>query len=441
MSHNFLAIFIALIYLSACDTHTEHEATGDDIHQHTQEHDHEVGDHDHEHGDQKGVHEEQHNHESDAHQDDQDHDHENTAHDEESHQVRMNHDEPSTQNHEEGGHDHTQEIHQYQVQKILPRPFYEILHVSGRIMPSQKGQSMLAARHSGLVVFDNYRLIEGQKVSKGQKLFLISAKGLTHNNLETKYNEVKNEYEKALQDYERARNLLKNQIISQSEYQERKVDYQNIKSRYEIIKKNYVKGGQPVYASSDGFISQLYVKEGEYVDIGSPLAAIVEDKRLVVKAEVPQDLISELSYVTAASFSPAYSEKTFFTDSLNGQLLSVGRSTGASVYTPVFFEIDYQPELLPGAFADIYLHAHDVNDAVVIPQTAVLEELNRYYVYLWTGHEFKKQYIEISGTNGKMVSVASGLSPEDQVATKDVYRIRLSQMSGAMPEHAHNHAH
>ncbi len=426
MSRNLLAIIIALIYLGACDAHHEHKASGEDTHQHTQEQYHEAEDHEHEHGDQKSASEEaQHNHEAHEHGDDHEH----------------SDDDLEATTDQEETHDHAKEIHQYGVQEIVPKPFYNVLHVSGRIMPSQKGQSMLAARHAGLVVFDNYRLVEGQKVKKGQKLFLISARGLTHNNLETTYKEVKNEYEKALKDYERAKKLLENQIISQSEYQTRKVAYQNIKSRFEILKKNYVKGGQPVYASSDGFISQLYVKEGEYVEIGKPLATIVEDKRLVIKAEVPQDLISELSYVTAASFSPAYNDKVFFTDSLNGQLLSVGRSTGASVYTPVFFEIDYHPELLPGAFADVYLHAHPVNEALVIPKSAILEELNRYYVYIWNGHEFEKQYISISGTNGKMVSIASGLMPNQKVATKDVYRIRLSHMSGAMPEQAHSHAH
>jgi len=340
----------------------------------------------------------------------------------------------------EAQHDHAEaEVHQ--VTEIHPQNFYDILHVSGKIMPSQKGQSMLAARHAGLVVFDNYRLIEGQKVRKGQKLFLISAKGLTHNNLETKYIEVKNEFERVRQDFERAQKLLKNQIISKSEFQQRKVDYENIKSRFNNIKRNYVKGGQPVYASSDGFISQLYVKEGEYVDIGSPLAAIVEDKRLVIKAEVPQDLVSELSFIKSASFSPAYNEQVFFTDSLNGQLLSIGRSTGESVYTPVFFEIDYQPDLLPGAFVDVFLHARNIDNALVVPQTAILEELNRYYIYKWTGHEFEKHYIKIAGTNGQKVRISRGLSAHDKVATKDVYQIRLSKMSGAMPEHAHNHAH
>lgn len=421
-----LNLIVTIFFICSC--HSDHRTHDDHDHD---DHQHEQHEHDHtNHDDHQNTqdHEEEGNHQHDGHEHESDQTH--------THGAQHEDDSEATEHESALG-----EIQQHAVQEVAPKPFHDILHVSGRIMPSQKGQSMLAARHAGLVVFDNYRLIEGQRVKKGQKLFLISAKGLTHNNLETKYIEVKNEFEKARQDYERAQKLLDNQIISKSEYQERKVKYENIKNRFNNIKKNYVKGGQPVYASTDGFISNLYVKEGEYVEIGSPLAAIVEDKRLVIKAEVPQDLISELPYVTSASFSPAYNEAVYFTDSLNGQLLSVGRSTSESVYTPVFFEIDYQPQLIPGAYADIFLHAHGVENAIVIPESAILEELNRYYIYKWAGHEFTKQYIRIAGRNGVHARVAEGLKPHDRIATRDVYRIRLSQMSGAMPEHAHNHAH
>lgn len=412
----YIAIILAF-YLFGCDNQTSNNA------------------HNHDHSTE--VHEESGAHTDHEHDHDSNHDHNQQVHNHLDHDHGE--DEIGELAHDE--HQDEEEIIDYEIHEISPQEFYEILHVSGRIMPSQKGQSMLSARHSGLVVFDNDRLIEGQKVRKGQKLFLISAKGLTHNNLETKFVEVKNTYEKTLQDFERAKKLLENQIISKSEYQDKEVEYENIKSRFENIKRNYVKGGQPVYASSDGFIANLYVREGEYVEIGAPLAAIVEDKRLVVKAEVPQDLLPELSYITSASFSPAYSDHVYFTDSLDGQLLSVGRSTGSSVYTPVFFEINYKPELLPGAFSDVYLHGKTLKSAIVIPESALLEELNRYYVYKFEHGDFEKQYVIKAGTNGDKVRIITGLKSGDRIATNEVFRIRLSKMSGNMPTHAHNHAH
>ncbi|PLX21970.1 MAG: hypothetical protein C0599_07195 [Salinivirgaceae bacterium] len=429
MNRLFIAILMAF-YLFGCNQKASREN-----HDHGNENDHNTEMHE-----QNSEYE--HDHENEAEHDD--HDHSSDEHDHNSEDLSAhNHDEHSHESDDE--HDHENEtadgVVNYKITEVHTHPFYDILHVSGRIMPSQKGQSMVSARHGGLVVFDNDRLIEGQKVRKGQKLFLISAKGLTHNNLETKFAEVKNTYEKTLQDYQRAQKLLANQIISQSEYQDKLVEYENMKSRFENIKRNYVKGGQPVYASSDGFIANLYVKEGEYVEIGAPLAAIVEDKRLVIKAEVPQDMISQLSYITSASFSPSYSQKVYFTDSLAGQLLSVGRSAGNSVYTPVFFEINYQPELLPGAFADVYLHGKTLKNALTIPKSALLEELNRYYVYKFEHGDFEKQYVNIAGTDGKEVRINSGLKVGDRVATNEVFRIRLTKMSGAMPAHAHNHAH
>ena len=66
---------------------------------------------------------------------------------------------------------------------------------------------------------------------------------------------------------------------------------------------------------------------------------------------------------------------TYRLEDLNGRLLSYERTSGnSSLYIPVTFELDNRGDLLPGAFAEIFLLGEERNGVISLPVSALTEE-------------------------------------------------------------------
>ena len=93
----------------------------------------------------------------------------------------------------------------------------------------------------------------------------------------------------------------------------------------------------------------------------------------------------------------------------------------------------------PVIVTDSSLKTAAAAEAIAIPKTALLEEFGSHYVFVDNHDGWEKRYVKIDGTDGKLVRIIDGLRAGEHVATKNVSRIKLSQMSGHLPEHAHVH--
>jgi multidrug efflux pump subunit AcrA (membrane-fusion protein) len=106
----------------------------------------------------------------------------------------------------------------------------------------------------------------------------------------------------------------------------------------------------------------------------------------------------------------------------------------------VHFQIDSKPDMLPGSFAEVFLKTIPINDALVIPVSALVEEQGIYYVYVQTeGESFQKKELKLGANDGQKVQVLSGVAEGERVVIKGGYQIKLSQASGALPAHGHEH--
>jgi multidrug efflux pump subunit AcrA (membrane-fusion protein) len=96
--------------------------------------------------------------------------------------------------------------------------------------------------------------------------------------------------------------------------------------------------------------------------------------------------------------------------------------------------------MLAGSFAEVYLKTTLINDALVIPVSALIEEQGIFYVYVQTeGESFQKRELKLGANDGQKVQVLSGVNAGERVVTKGGYQIKLSQASGTLPTHGHEH--
>ena len=325
--------------------------------------------------------------------------------------------------------------------EVKKQDFTEIIKTTGQILPAQGDEVIITAKSGGVITFGNNKKLIGSAVNSGKTLFTISGKGIIEGNLDVKFTLAKTNYEKAKIDFERANELVKDNIISQKDFHERQLKYQNAKTTFSTIANSYTTGGQKVKSPINGYIKNILVSEGQYVEVGQAIASVSQNRKLILKAEVSQKYFSKLNSISSANFKMPYDDKVYSTDSLNGKLISYGKNTNNNAYyIPVNFEIDNRGEIIPGSFIEIFLKTNLIKDALVIPYTALIEEQGTFYAYVQTsGEGFQKRELKLGVNDGIYVQILSGINENDRVVTKGAYQIKLATMSGIIPAHGHEH--
>lgn len=324
--------------------------------------------------------------------------------------------------------------------EVKKQTFYDITKTSGQILAAPGDEVIVSAKSSGIVIFTGTNSIVGSAVSKGSSLFIISGEGLTEGNINAKFKEAKSNFEKATADYERAKELIDDKIISQKEFLEIQNRYETTESNYNSLAQNYTGRGTKITAPISGFLKNLYVSEGQFVQIGDPIASVSQNKKIVLHADVSQNYYSKLAAIHSANFV-TLDHHVYNTADLNGRVLAYGKSTNdQNPFIPITFEIDNLGEILPGSFVEIYLKSNPIPDALVIPLSALLEEQGHYYVYVQLGGEnFTKREVKLGSNDGINVQVLSGIEEGERIVTKGAYNIKLSVASGTLPAHGHEH--
>ncbi len=329
----------------------------------------------------------------------------------------------------------------FETQSVKRSDYQEIIKTTGKILPAQGDEYMITASHGGIVVFRKNNIFSGNKVRKGELLFNISASGLVDDNIKEQYLQALAKYEKSKANYIRNKFLIQDKLITESEFLESKYEFKVDSNAFQVILKNYSEGGGEVRAAANGFIQQVYVSEGEFVEQGQLLASISSNQNLIIEADVPQRYFHKLGFITSANIETPYDNKIYDIDNLNGKLVSYGRNTDPSgLFTPVYFQIKNPGKLIPGSFIEVYLKAKPVRDILVIPRSALIEEFGNYYVFIQTGGEsYAKSEVAIGNDDGIHVMIREGLHEDDRVVTKGAYRIKLASMSSDLPSHGHVH--
>lgn len=324
---------------------------------------------------------------------------------------------------------------------LVKTSFTNVIKTSGQILSAPGDEIVVTAKASGIVLFSGNKTIIGSEVQSGTKLFTITAGELAEGNIDAKYTEAKSNFEKAKADYDRASELVKDKIVSQKEFQHAKQEFEISQFLFNSISKNYSTNGQSVSANRNGFVKNIFVLEGQFVQAGTPLATISQNKKLILQANVSQKYFNNLPSITSANFKTNENENVFSTAQFNGKIISYGKSaTINSPFIPITFEIDNTGNLVPGSVVEVYLKSVPIPNVLVIPVSALLEEMGNFFVYVQTeGESFQKREVRIGASDGLNVQLFSGVMEGERVVTKGAFQIKLSTASGTLPAHGHEH--
>ena len=329
----------------------------------------------------------------------------------------------------------------FRVQPAERKDIYEVINTSGQIMAAPGEEVVINARTNGNVTFAGTNVVTGQSVEPGERLFSIQANGFTENNVGTRLTLARAEFERAQADYERAQALVEDQIISRKNFQEAQASYEIAQANYNNLAQNYGSKGQSIQAPIRGFIKNILIEEGAFVNIGAPLATIAQDQKLMIKGEVSQQYFPVLPQLHSANFKTAYQDQVFALEDFNGRLLSYGKSTGGDAhYLPVYFELDNRGNLLSGSFLELYLKTRPLENMLVVPRSALMEDYGTFYVYEQiSGESFAKRELTLGVDDGEQVQVLAGIPVGAMIVTQGAYQIKMAAMSSSVPAHGHQH--
>ena len=371
---------------------------------------------------------------------------EKAAHDEHGHDHDMHHEEEEAHAHGHEAHGAGEVVFKkqdaeaigLQTRTMQPGVFSEVIKTSGQIQAAQGTETVLVATVPGVVTLGDTRFVDGTFVRRGQPVLTLASNALSDGDVAIR---VKNAYLTAKREFERMEQLVGDKIVSQKDYEQARLAYENAKVAYDAINGKQSVRGVAVTAPMNGFLKNILVKEGDYVTVGQPLATISQNSRLVLRADVSEKNYARLPMIRSAHFKTPYDDKVYKLDELGGRLLSYGKSSGNnSFYIPVLFEFDNKGAVIAGSYVEVYLLGKPMEQVLSVPVSALVEEQGLYCVYLRLDEDcYKKQYVTLGADNGEAVQILSGLKAGDEVVTKGAYQIKLASASNAIPAHTHHH--
>lgn len=330
----------------------------------------------------------------------------------------------------------------FATEKPMVEPFGQIIKTVAKVQPAQGDEVVVTAKTNGVVSLLETGLQEGRNVADGQILLTISGSGLAENSWNVRYAEAKNNYEKAKADYERMIELAKDKIVPERELVAAQTEFENAKALFDNMNTNFNAKGQRVLSPISGYTKQLFVQNGQYVEVGQPIIAISQNRSLQLTADVQQKFASALGAISSASIRTLNSSKTYTLKELNGKVLSYGRSVNPDNYlVPVTLQIDNRGEILPGSFVELYLKVLSNSVALTVPNTSLLEEQGSFFVFVQLSPElFEKRVVQTGATDGTKTEILKGIDKNDRIVAKGAMLVKLAQASAALDPHS-GHVH
>ena len=287
--------------------------------------------------------------------------------------------------------------------------FAHYLEISGAV--KSRKNVLISAENMGNVQHIYFK--EGAEVKKGQLVITLDAV-LYKRTLD----QLKTEYALANTMYEKQSNLWKQNIGTEIQYLEAKNRKESLENQIANVKTQISKSN--VRAPFAGTIEEVFVKEGEMAQMGSPMVRIVNHKDTYVKAELSESYINRFK-----KGAPVEIEFPSLDQKINSRINSVGQVINEMNRT---FSIEaYLPKtkfaVKPNLLAILKLKDFEQRNAVVIPSKLIQRDNQGEFVFvvkekdneqlsqkvhIKRGRTYKSKTMIISGLQGDELLVNEG---------------------------------
>jgi Cu(I)/Ag(I) efflux system membrane fusion protein len=190
------------------------------------------------------------------------------------------------------------------------------------------------------------------------------------------------------------------------------------------------------YAQTEGYVTEVLVKEGEYVEVGTSFIKLTSLNQVWVDAQVYSNEIEKISGSNSFQvFSETYPDEVY-----TGRLVFSNPSVedGRKVQLLRLKIDNAKSKLIPGMM--VYVSPKQNSKPVLaVPKSALLLEKMKTVWVLAHDNTFEQRMVETGAENKFWVEILSGLKEGETVVTEGAYLISSEFIlkSGAGQRHEH----
>lgn len=184
--------------------------------------------------------------------------------------------------------------------------------------------------------------------------------------------------------------------------------------------------------------------------VGENLAAdrvvftVLDASGVLLEAKVPETATRRLAAAKPTTLELPGERGRFVpvTGAGGGRLVFTGLQVDPATRTvPVVYAFPNPAGALRiGEAVTLHIETERVENAVAVPDAALVEEAGRFIVFVQLGGEtFDKRDVTLGIRDGNWVQVLDGLKAGERVVTKGAMVIRLASVSASVPTHGHAH--
>lgn len=263
---------------------------------------------------------------------------------------------------------------------------------------------------------------EGQHVKKGQLLFQILPVIY-----EAELQKAKAEYDYTLIEYQNTKKLADSNIVSSNELALVKAKLDKVKAELDLAKAQL--GFTEIRAAFDGIVGLFRVRAGSLLDEGDLLSTLSDNSKMWVYFNVPE--AEYLSYMQAKSITGK--DQEVLLQMANGQMFDqkgiietieadFNNQTGNIAFRATFSNA--QGLLRHGETGNILMPT-PLKNALIIPQKATFEVLDKKYVYVvGKDNVVKSRRITVDTELPDLYVIKDGLKDDEKILLEGLRTVK-----------------
>jgi RND family efflux transporter MFP subunit len=232
-------------------------------------------------------------------------------------------------------------------------------------------------------------------------------------------------------EYQRMVNLVENDATAQSDLDNATTNLTVSNAQVAEIRARLERSR--ILSPTNGVLNQTFVEEGEYIQLGMPVAEIVDTDTVKVVVEIPE---RDISFFTTGEKAGVYVDYKGKEKVLTGTITFINeladmltRSTRVEITLP-----NKEKYMRSGQIVRVGLTRQVLDDVVLIPLLSVIPMEDGYAVYVVNSKQAKRRVVELGTIKGDKVQVIRGLEPSDRLIISGHRFVVPGQKVNIVPE-------
>lgn len=273
-------------------------------------------------------------------------------------------------------------------------------------------------------LIDAIHFAEGSRARPGDRLFTLNARKEA-----AAVAQAQAEASLARSSLERARQLAGTKAISQQELDQLASQLAVREAMTQVDQERLA--DREILAPFEGVLGPRLVSLGQYVNAGTPLAVLVDDSKVKVRFRIPERQLALVRVGQTGRLQVnAYPDRVF-----TGTVDLINPELDESTRTAEIRLIAENPDglLRPGLFARVDLVVGRREQAIVLPESAIVPSLDRYSIFLVDADRARRRDVKLGVRLPGKVEILAGLEASQEVVVRGQQKLVDGSLIVAAP--------